>query len=130
MPSPPWHTEQGLRPVLDRWLASAWVKPCFCADETFVPASGRYARVPETLGPGIVGALRSRGIDRLYDHQHRAVQAAMGGKHVVIATPTASGKSLCFHLPVLHALQADAEARAMYLFPTKALARDQEASLL
>jgi DEAD/DEAH box helicase domain-containing protein len=130
MPLPPWRAEQGLQPVLDRWLASSWVKPCFCADETFDPSNGRYSPIPEALGSELVAALRSRGIDRLYAHQSRAIQAAMDGRHIVIATPTASGKSLCFHLPVLRALQADPEARAMYLFPTKALARDQEASLL
>jgi DEAD/DEAH box helicase domain-containing protein len=130
MPMPPWRSERGLEPVLDRWLASSWVKPCFCADETFASATGRYAAVPPELGPGILGALRARGIERLYSHQRQAIRAAMLGRNLVIATPTASGKSLCFHLPVLHALQGDPEARALYLFPTKALARDQEASLL
>ena len=73
-------------------------------------------------------ALGARGIERLYSHQTRAIQAALAGRHVVVATPTASGKSLCFHLPVLQALAEDPNARALYLFPTKALARDQEAA--
>jgi DEAD/DEAH box helicase domain-containing protein len=74
-------------------------------------------------------ALRSRGIQELYGHQARAFELAAGGKHVVVATPTASGKSLCYNLPVLHALAADPTATALYLFPTKALSRDQEEAL-
>jgi DEAD/DEAH box helicase domain-containing protein len=76
-----------------------------------------------------VAALRARGIERLYAHQSQAYEAARTGRHVVIATPTASGKSLCFHLPVLEALAREPDASAIYLYPTKALARDQEANL-
>ena len=117
--------------VLGRWLASSWVKPCFCADETLAGTGGSYAPLPPDLSPGLAAALREKGIDRLYSHQAQAIEAATGerGRHVVIATPTASGKSFCFHLPVLQACIADPDARAMYLFPTKALARDQEAGL-
>jgi DEAD/DEAH box helicase domain-containing protein len=128
MPLAPWKSEQGVSSVLSRWLASSIVKPCLCTDET-LPASGsEYAALPP-LATGIVRALGARGIERLYSHQTRAIHAAMGGKHVIVATPTASGKSLCFHLPVLQAMAEDPNARALYLFPTKALARDQEAGL-
>jgi DEAD/DEAH box helicase domain-containing protein len=65
----------------------------------------------------------------MYAHQARAIEAALARRHVVVSTPTASGKSLCFHVPVLQALAEDPEARAVYLYPTKALARDQEAGL-
>jgi DEAD/DEAH box helicase domain-containing protein len=129
MPSPPWKSERGVDAVLAKWRASSWVKPCFCADETLAGAEGSYAPYPAYLAPGIVRALRARGVDRLYSHQARAIDAAAMGKHVVIATPTASGKSLCFHLPVLQAQIDDPDSRAIYLFPTKALARDQEAGL-
>jgi DEAD/DEAH box helicase domain-containing protein len=133
MPAPPWKSEQGVEAVLHRWLDSSWVKPCFCADETLAGATGSFAPFPSFLAPGIRKALESRGIEQLYSHQARAVGAAAGGdgdaRHVVIATPTASGKSLCFHLPVLQACIGDPDARAIYLFPTKALARDQEAGL-
>jgi DEAD/DEAH box helicase domain-containing protein len=77
-----------------------------------------------------VRALESRGVNHLYKHQAEAFEATRRGEHVVIATPTASGKSLCFHLPVLDAMQSDPDVRALYLFPTKALARDQETGLL
>jgi DEAD/DEAH box helicase domain-containing protein len=128
MPSPPWKQEQGVDAVLDRWLASSWVKPCVCADATIDASQGAYAPFPE-LAPGITAALRERGIERLYSHQAQALEAARGGKHLVVATPTASGKSFCFHLPVLQAYAEEPDARAIYLYPTKALARDQEAGL-
>jgi DEAD/DEAH box helicase domain-containing protein len=132
MPSPPWKAPSGgtgVEAVLARWLASSWVKPCFCADETLEGTGGSYAPLPSHLAPGLVRAMRERGIDRLYAHQAQAIGAARAGKHLAIATPTASGKSLCFHLPVLQAMADDPDARAIYLYPTKALARDQEAAL-
>ena len=125
----PWNVERGVDAVLARWQASSWVRPCFCADETLAGAGGRYADIPFALAPGLARALRERGIDRLYDHQARALAAARAGRHMVVATPTASGKSFCFHLPVLQAYFDDPDARAIYLYPTKALARDQEAGL-
>ncbi|HEX8794110.1 MAG TPA: DEAD/DEAH box helicase, partial [Polyangiaceae bacterium] len=106
----------------------SWVKPCVCADATIDASQGSYAPFPE-LAPGIASALRDRGIDRLYSHQAQALEAARRGKHLVVATPTASGKSFCFHLPVLQACAEDPDARAIYLYPTKALSRDQEAGL-
>ena len=125
MPLPPWKSERGVDTVLSRWLASSWVKPCLCTDETLPGTGATYAPVP-ALASGVQQALWARGIGRLYSHQTTAVEAALAGRHVVVATPTASGKSLCFHLPVLQALAEDPNARALYLFPTKALARDQE----
>jgi DEAD/DEAH box helicase domain-containing protein len=104
------------------------VKPCLCTDETLPGTGATYADVPP-LATSVQQALWARGIGRLYSHQSRAIDAALAGRHVVVATPTASGKSLCFHLPVLQALAEDPNARALYLFPTKALARDQEAGV-
>jgi len=86
---------------------------------------GEFIEFPETLAPALQQALVSRGIDRLYTHQAEAFAHATTGRHVVIVTPTASGKTLCYNLPVLNGLLADPNARAMYLFPTKALAGDQ-----
>jgi DEAD/DEAH box helicase domain-containing protein len=127
----PWVIERGVESVLAKWTASDWVKPCLCADETRSSAEGQHAPLPDALSPGIRAALRERGITSLYAHQARAFEVAQGeeSRGFVVATPTASGKSLCFHLPVLQTLVEDEDARAIYLFPTKALARDQEASL-
>jgi DEAD/DEAH box helicase domain-containing protein len=129
MPPSPWVAERGVDAVLARWEASRWVKPCVCADQTVPKTPGALADIPSTLARGLVGALHAMGVDRLYTHQAQAVAAAMSGRHLVVATPTASGKSYCFHLPVLQACLDDPDARAMYLYPTKALARDQEAGL-
>lgn len=90
---------------------------------------GRYAPIPDDVPEALKAALRARGIDRLYSHQAEAWTAAQAGEHVAIVTPTASGKSLCYTLPVVTAAMTG-NAKALYLFPTKALAQDQVAELL
>ncbi len=87
--------------------------------------AGDYEPIPEVVAPAIRQVLEARGIPRLYTHQADAFRLAAEGKNVVVVTPTASGKTLCYNLPVLQRLTEDAGARAMYLFPTKALAEDQ-----
>ncbi|MFZ2362522.1 MAG: DEAD/DEAH box helicase [Anaerolineae bacterium] len=89
----------------------------------------RTTSLPADLDARLAAALRSRGIDALYSHQAAAWQAAQAGQNLVVATATASGKTLCYNLPVAQALLADPAARALYLFPTKALAHDQLAEL-
>jgi DEAD/DEAH box helicase domain-containing protein len=88
------------------------------------------ADLPEGLDPRLPAALATRGITRLYSHQREAFDHVRAGRSVVVATPTASGKTLCYNLPVLDAILKDPGARALYLFPTKALSRDQGAELL
>lgn len=90
---------------------------------------GRFAPLPGDMPPALAQALRSRGITQLYAHQAQAWNATAAGQHVVIATPTASGKSLCYTLPVISAAIRQ-RAKALFLFPTKALAQDQVAELL
>ena len=90
---------------------------------------GAYAPIPDDVPEALKSALRARGIDRLYGHQAEAWEAAQRGEHVAIVTPTASGKSLCYTLPVVAAAMTS-RAKALYLFPTKALAQDQVAELL
>ncbi|MBS7457413.1 DEAD/DEAH box helicase [Coralloluteibacterium stylophorae] len=90
---------------------------------------GRYAPLPEALPAPLAEALRARGVERLYSHQAEAWDAVRAGKHVVVVTPTASGKSLCYTLPVATAALRR-EGKALYLFPTKALSQDQVAELL
>ncbi|CTP92640.1 Distinct helicase family with a unique C-terminal domain including a metal-binding cysteine cluster [Xanthomonas translucens pv. poae] len=91
--------------------------------------AGRYAPIPDDVPAALVAALKARGIAQLYSHQAEAWDAAQRGEHVAIVTPTASGKSLCYTLPVVAAAMT-AQAKALYLFPTKALAQDQVAELL
>ena len=86
---------------------------------------GDYAALPDSLAAPLRQALSARGIAQLYSHQAAAFGHAEAGRNVVVVTPTASGKTLCYNLPVLHRLLADPASRAMYLFPTKALAEDQ-----
>src|SRR2546427_5439883 len=88
-------------------------------------AEGVFADIPATVDAKLRAALEKRGIARLYSHQAEAFDAIQAGKNVVIVTPTASGKTLCYNLPVLNLLLNDDGARAMYVFPTKALAEDQ-----
>jgi DEAD/DEAH box helicase domain-containing protein len=85
--------------------------------------------MPPSVTTPVRQALARRGITELYSHQAEAIEAALSGQHVVVATPTSSGKSLCFHLPILTELLRDPSATALYLYPTKALSRDQEHSL-
>jgi DEAD/DEAH box helicase domain-containing protein len=105
------------------------VRPCLTADRRLQPSEASFSPLPAALHEALGRALAGRGIHRLWSHQARAIEAALGGRHVVVATPTASGKSLCFHLPVLDALARDPAATALYLYPTKALGRDQEHAL-
>ena len=93
--------------------------------EVIPPASGKYADFPAELNPRLVDALRRRGMDQLYSHQASSVALAAQGRSFVVPTPTASGKTLCYNLPVLVTILANKQARALYLFPTKALSQDQ-----
>ena len=97
--------------------------------EHIPPRSARYGRLDKPLPRVLQKALKEAGIERFYTHQAQAINAARAGGHVVVATSTASGKTLCYNLPVLEAIADDWRARALYLFPTKALAQDQLRSL-
>lgn len=88
-----------------------------------------YASFPINLHPSLVKALEARSIYQLYIHQREAFETATSGQSFVAITPTASGKSLCYHLPVLQSILENDASRALYLFPTKALAQDQLSDL-
>jgi DEAD/DEAH box helicase domain-containing protein len=89
----------------------------------------RYGAMPDSLEVPLQTALAAKSIHQLYTHQAEAVEHALAGRNVVAVTPTASGKTLCYNLPVLQTLLKDPTARAFYLFPTKALAEDQRHEL-
>ncbi len=88
-----------------------------------------YSDIPAGMDIRIAEALRRRGVNKLYSHQASAIEAVSAGKSVVVVTPTASGKTMCYNIPVLNAILKDDEARAIFLFPTKALSQDQTSEL-
>ncbi len=85
---------------------------------------------PEGLDPSLVAALQRRGVNRLYTHQAQAIDLIRQGRDIAVVTPTASGKTICYNVPVLDAIAKDDSVRALYVFPTKALSQDQVAELL
>ena len=91
--------------------------------------AAQYAPFPAGLDERLRHALATRGISQLYTHQAEAIDHALAGRNAVVVTPTASGKTLCYNAPVLHSILQDPSSRALYLFPTKALAQDQLAEL-
>lgn len=107
-----WHTDPQTAPNLPIW-------------KTTPPRPADWRSLPEDLPADLHAALTRRGINALYSHQAEAWSLARAGKNIVLATGTASGKTLAYNLPVLAALLQDPQARALYLFPTKALAQDQ-----
>jgi DEAD/DEAH box helicase domain-containing protein len=111
--------------AIEGLLADSALQPLIAAHRVLEPRPPRHAPWPEGLDPRLRNALRSRGVEALYTHQAQALEAIRAGRNACIVTPTASGKTLCYNLPVLDAIARDPTARALYLFPTKALAADQ-----
>ncbi len=114
---------------LEEWLERAESDRRFrenATSITHIPASeGSFAPYPSWVHPRLKTVLEKRGLKRLYSHQAQAVELVRQGRDVVLVTPTASGKTLCYNLPVLQRILEEPETRALYLFPTKALANDQ-----
>jgi DEAD/DEAH box helicase domain-containing protein len=119
--------------ILDQLVERLRTSPEFCdcvtAWRLAPPREARYAPWPQALDGRLAAALERRGIVRLYSHQAAAVEAALAGRDVVVVTSTASGKTLCYNLPVLQSILHAPSSRALYLFPTKALSHDQYAEL-
>ncbi len=113
--------------VLDRLLEEPSLARAVVHHEVIPARPADTAPLPDWLDPRIVTGLAARGISSLYRHQAEAIAAVHDGEDVVVVTPTASGKTLCYTLPVLQALAEDPSARALFLFPTKALGQDQVA---
>ncbi len=97
--------------------------------ETIPAREGCFAEFPAGLDGRIRAALEARGITKIYSHQLTTWEAVRGGRSVVLVSPTASGKTLAFNMPVLQSLLEDPDAKALYLFPTKALSQDQQSEL-
>lgn len=129
MPTPPWSRNRGLSAVIDRWRSDTSLADGLTLDQTVAPRFGSPEPLPESLPPTLRAGLSAHGINALWKHQTEALNAALAGQDFIVATPTASGKSLCFYLPVLAELTAETKACALFILPTKALARDQERAL-
>jgi DEAD/DEAH box helicase domain-containing protein len=127
--------EQALQAALHS-LVPSWHQDYPDSPERVVTAVRRMPAADACLAPfspgldvRLLAAMRARGVANLYTHQAAAVSHALAGRNVVVTTPTASGKTLCYNIPVLNRILADPSTRALYLFPTKALAQDQLAEL-
>ncbi len=95
-----------------------------------IPArEAQWATMPDWVHSSLAAAYQAKGVPRLYSHQAAAAEAVRGGRNIVVVTPTASGKTVCYNLPVVNAILENSDTRALYLFPTKALAQDQLAEL-
>ena len=116
--------------VLDEIANDEDLGSCVELDHTLDGQKAREGALPERLEPRVLRGLAARGISSLYEHQRSAIASLAEGHDVVLATPTASGKSLCYQLPILDAAARGPEARALLLFPTKALGQDQVNALL
>ena len=115
--------------VLDGFATRDRDREMLTAVRHYPAREAQWAEFPDWVTPDLRAAYRAKGIQQLYTHQASAAEAVHAGKNVVIVTPTASGKTLCYNLPVLNAILEDDDTRALYLFPTKALAQDQLAEL-
>jgi DEAD/DEAH box helicase domain-containing protein len=122
-------TIEAVRDVLSEFSSRDRTGEILTAVKHFPAREGQFADMPEWMNPAITAAYRAKGIDRLYTHQAAATEAIHAGRSVVIVTPTASGKTVCYNLPVLNAVIENRDTRALYLYPTKALAQDQLAEL-
>src|SRR5262245_7762516 len=121
---------EGVHGIVRGLEADPELAPCFEAWRRLPPRPGLAAPLPAGLDPALSALLAARGLDRLHAHQARAIELALAGRDVLIATPTASGKTLAYTVPVLQSLLAsDGAARALWMFPTKALSQDQSSAL-
>lgn len=115
--------------LFDRILKDPEIAASISHVETIGARDAVYAPFPADLDARLEGSLRARGYRGLYSHQRQAYDLARAGRNIVVVTPTASGKTLCYNLPVVQTLLEKPDARALYLFPTKALSQDQQSEL-
>jgi DEAD/DEAH box helicase domain-containing protein len=118
-----------VREVLDAFAARDVTGEVLTAVRYFPAREAQWAKFPAWVHADLAAAYGAKGIRQLYTHQAIAAEAVHAGKNVVVVTPTASGKTLCYNLPILNAVLENPDTRALYLFPTKALAQDQLAEL-
>jgi DEAD/DEAH box helicase domain-containing protein len=119
----------GVREIIQEIAPNDQTNEVITAIRRIPPKEAQWAPMPDWIRPELAEAYRAKGIEQLYSHQAEAAHRIHCGTNVVIVTPTASGKTLCYNLPVLNAVLENPDARALYIFPTKALAQDQLAEL-
>lgn len=120
---------KSLQKMINEWRQDSKFKENIVHWHTLEAKEARTTEFPESIHPLLKEALQKRGISSLYTHQKEAYEAVMQGKNITAVTPTASGKTLCYNLPVLQTIMQDNQARALYMFPTKALAQDQKSEI-
>jgi DEAD/DEAH box helicase domain-containing protein len=118
-----------VREVLDSLAARDVSGEVLTAIRYFPAREAQWAEYPAWVHADLAVAYAAKGIRQLYTHQAIAAEAVHAGKNVIVVTPTASGKTLCYNLPILNSILENSDTRALYLFPTKALAQDQLAEL-
>ena len=111
--------------IIESWKRSRAISPCITDLRIFKKREGQYRPFPKFIQPVIRQALETEGIEQLYSHQVDAIEAVHEGKDIVVVSPTASGKTLCYNLPVMNTKLEAPSSKAFYLFPTKALSQDQ-----
>jgi len=115
--------------IIQSWKRSKTISPCITDLRVFKKREGQYRSFPDFLHPLLKEALKHGGIESLYSHQAEAIEQVEMGRDIVVVTPTASGKTLCYNLPVLNKKLSAPFSKAFYLFPTKALSQDQMVEL-
>ncbi|WML45067.1 DEAD/DEAH box helicase [Neobacillus sp. PS3-40] len=121
--------KKSLQEILAELKRNSYFKENIINWKTILERPAQTASFPTDLKPILEDGLKKRGIDKLYSHQKSAYESVMDGHSIVAVTPTASGKTLCYNLPVLQKILSNPEARALYIFPTKALAQDQKSEI-
>jgi len=119
----------GVQEIVDHLAAQDRTGEVITAVHHIPAREAQWAPMPDWVRPELVAAYAAKGVERLYSHQAQTVETVHDGRNAVVVTPTASGKTLCYNLPILNAVLENPDARALYLFPTKALAQDQLAEL-
>ncbi|MDP4083835.1 MAG: DEAD/DEAH box helicase [Bacillota bacterium] len=121
--------KKSLQEIIEEMKLSSYYKKNIVTWQTIEEKPACTVPLPEDLHPILKDALGKKGIDKLYTHQKSAYEAALFKRSIVAVTPTASGKTLCYNLPVLQEILTNSTSRALYIFPTKALAQDQKSEI-
>jgi DEAD/DEAH box helicase domain-containing protein len=121
--------KKSLPEIISEWELNHDFKENIVNWQTIKEKPAQTTSLPDHLHPLLYDSLHKKGIEKLYTHQKSAYEAVMAQKSIVAVTPTASGKTICYNLPVLQTILSNPEARALYIFPTKALAQDQKSEI-